>query len=717
MDLLNNLNEAQYKAVVTNNRYVRIIAGAGSGKTRVLITRIAYLIRHLGVFPGSILAITFTNKAANEMKDRIYKMLNDEGSGVWISTIHSLCVRILREDITAINYPRNFTVLDSDDQKSILKEAYKELGVDRQKISFNSMLDYIGGCKGSDVSVQRALEIANKYSAEYEKAKVYEYYVNRQKALYALDFDDLLLVTVKIFKSNPNILDKWMRRYSHIHVDEFQDIDPVQYELISLLAGVKNEVYVVGDPDQTIYTWRGADVNIIMDFEKQFAGADTIILNQNYRSSKNILSGANSLIKYNAHRVEKDLFSSKEDGELITHFSASSDEYEALWIAKKINEIKEKGQSYRDCAILYRSNYLSRAIEKGLLDARIPYRIYGGVRFYDRAEIKDALSYLRMIVKADDLAFMRVINNPRRGLGNKTIDTISDRAKQLNTSMYEVIKSESLFSSRAQSTLNRFVNMIEGFKAKVESTPIYTLLEMVLDETGYRAMLEENKETERLENLKELIKDVQSFQVNYPEYSLDDYLQVVSLYGDKEEIQNGDFVQLMTIHAAKGLEFDTVFVIGMSDGIFPSDRSMQEGSKGLEEERRLAYVAYTRAEKKLYLTEASGFSFVLSRARVKSRFIGEIDEAFIEHIGANFEYAKPKEFTITEDTYMERIPFENRVNQNLNKKDIKKGDLITHTMYGDGVVLKIEDGTGEIAFGFPHGIKKMMVNHPSITKK
>ncbi len=483
------------------------------------------------------------------------------------------------------------------------------------------------------------------------------------------------------------------------------------------MAGTENSICVVGDPDQTIYTWRGADVNIIMNFEKDYQPCRTIILNENYRSTENILNGANSLIKCNKNRIDKDLYTNRKDPEKISHYISAGEEYEASWIANKISEGHRTGKRYRDFAILYRSNYLSRAIEKGLLDEHIPYIIYGGVKFYERAEIKDALCYLRMISGNDDLALQRVINKPKRGLGNKTMDTIFERAREKNCSMYEVIRDEELFSGKAQATISSFVTMIERWKNMVSQKAVFELLEMVIDESGYRRMLEDDKETERLENLKELINDVQSFTINYPESTLDEYLQLVSLYGDRDESLDGDYVQLMTVHAAKGLEFDTVFVCGLSDGIFPNERAMAEGNRGVEEERRLAYVAFTRARNKLYLTESSGFSYILSKARVRSRFIDEVEEDYVEHLGATFDYGKPKDFVVTENS-----PINNPVPQILPKSTEpatrwKKGEQVTHGKFGDGIVLKYEGGFLEIAFPYPHGVKKIMATHPSIKKK
>ncbi len=710
------LNDNQKQAVLTDSRYVRIIAGAGSGKTRVLTMRIATLIQQRQVWPSRILAITFTNKAANEMKERIRQMLPQQGSAVWISTIHSLCVRILREDIGSMGMPRNFTVMDADDQRSLLKEAYKEFGLDKQTYSFASMLDYIANNKCAEITPERAAVLAGDLKGENDKAKVYGYYVHRQNAIYALDFDDLLLVTVRMLRQFPEIQAKWVQRFQYIHVDEFQDIDKIQYDLIRLLANQVNSVYVVGDPDQTIYTWRGADVNIIMNFEKDFQPCETIVLNENYRSTPSILNGANALIHNNRNRVEKDLFTSRPDHGKIVHYSSAGEEYEATWVACKINELHRKGSSFRDCAVLYRSNYLSRALEKAMIEQRIPYVITGGIKFYERAEIKDALCYLRMVCGADDLALTRIINVPRRGLGNKTLDTIVRRAREEQRTMYEVIRDNKVVSGKAQTTLDEFVRMVEKWRAQADQLPISRLLEMILDDSGYRKMLENDQENERLENLKELITDIESYTVNYPDSSLEEYLQLVSLYGDKGEQESHDHVQLMTVHAAKGLEFDTVFVYGMSEGIFPNERAMQESQlKGLEEERRLAYVAFTRARNTLYLTESSGFSYILNRVKVPSRFIREIDAQWIEHIGASFDGGTLRESSLPSALFEQPAPFEERMADKPRSR-WKKGDHVRHAAFGDGVVVEYSEGMLKIAFAFPFGVRRILATHPSLQK-
>ncbi|MEE3487497.1 MAG: UvrD-helicase domain-containing protein [Bulleidia sp.] len=714
------LNEQQKQAVLDDSQYLRIVAGAGSGKTRVLTMRIVHLIQDEGVWPSRILAITFTNKAANEMKQRISAMLGaGEHTGIpWISTIHSLCVRILREDIGNMGYPKDFTIVDADDQKSILREGYKQLELDTQSLPHAAALNYISSCKQAGMTPKRALELAGNFGMDQEKAKVYAFYMERLASLKALDFDDLILWTVRLLDGFADVEEKWQKRFRYIHVDEFQDIDRMQYKLIRHLAGENNNLYVVGDPDQTIYTWRGADVNIIMNFVHDFHGSKTIMLNQNYRSTSNILEAANCVIRNNQNRLKKDLFSTGEAGARVTHFAAGDDLFEASWVAGKIQDLHRKGKNYHDIAILYRSNYLSRSLEKAMLDERIPYIIYGGIRFYERQEVKDALSYLRMCAGADDLAFMRVINRPKRGIGNKTIDTISQKAAQNGISMYEEVKSEKLFSARTQNTIDSFVDMIEEWREKANDgyTGIDQLLTSIIEESGLRKSYEEAEEPERIENMKELVDDAANFMKEYPDSSLDEYLQMVSLYGDRDEGGQADCVQLMTVHAAKGLEFDTVFVTDMNDGIFPNERALNETGRGLEEERRLAYVAFTRAKKKLYITEAAGYSFILQRQRTRSRFINEIDARYIEHAGLGYEKRREPAPGRMQSSSAPSFSFSLKENSMQAQAGLKTGDRVSHAKFGEGLVINCKGGIAEIAFPYPYGVKKIAAGHPSLKK-
>ena len=728
------LNTNQKEAVLSDDQYLRIIAGAGSGKTRVLTMRIVHLIEDEDVRPYKILAITFTNKAANEMKERLSKMLEEGNEPRWISTIHSLCVRILREDISVLGYPKSFTIMDADDQKSVVKEAIKQLNLQDSKLTPGEVVGYISNNKTAQISVEAAKKMAGKFTDDTDKAKIYEYYMNRQKAMFALDFDDLILKTVTLFSQYPSIVEKWQRRFEYVLVDEFQDIDNLQYKLIRFLTGKNTSLYVVGDPDQTIYTWRGANVDIIMHFEKDFPNVKTIMLNENYRSTEAILSVSNSVIQNNQNRLKKELFTSKKNEDKVIHFGAESEEYEDAWIAGEIQRLHNDGKKYSDIAILYRSNYLSRGLEKSMIDLRIPYIIYGGIRFYERMEVKDALCYLRMVVTNDDLALQRILNRPKRGIGGKTMDNIVDEARSNNTTMYEVLKKNEIFSGKAKKTIEEFVSMVERWKQIEQNNemPLDKLLEKIVEESGIKAMCEadEEKKDERLLNLKALQEDLQSFTNNNPDLHLDEYLQNIALYTDRENGQITECVQLMTVHAAKGLEFDTVFVTDLNEGIFPNARSVDDSRHGMEEERRLAYVAFTRAMNHLYVCEAGGFSFIIQGQRRTSRFIKEMNQDYMVEAAGSFNQrgvitaSNPtKTFKNSFADFMsfqdeaDEIPSPIHVEQpKPSKTKFKKDDIVVHPKFGEGVVIKAKREMLDIAFSYPYGIKKIAI-FPGLKKK
>ncbi len=728
------LNTNQKEAVLSDDQYLRIIAGAGSGKTRVLTMRIVHLIEDEDVRPYKILAITFTNKAANEMKERLSKMLEEGNEPRWISTIHSLCVRILREDISVLGYPKNFTIMDADDQKSVVKEAIKQLNLKDSKLTPGEVVGYISNNKTAQIGVEAAKKMAGHFSDDVDKAKIYEYYVNRQKAMFALDFDDLILKTVSLFSQYPSIVEKWQRRFEYVLVDEFQDIDNLQYKLIRYLTGKNTSLYVVGDPDQTIYTWRGANVDIIMHFEKDFPNAKTIMLNENYRSTEAILGVSNSVIQNNQNRLKKELFTSKKNADKVLHFGAESEEYEDAWIAGEILKLHQAGKNYSDIAILYRSNYLSRGLEKAMIDLRIPYIIYGGIRFYERMEVKDALCYLRMVVTNDDLALERVLNRPKRGIGGKTMDNIVEEARRNNTTMYEVLKKNEIFSGKAKKTIEEFVAMVERWKQieQANQMPLDKLLETIIEESGVKAMCEadEEKKDERLLNLKSLQEDLQNFTNNNPDLHLDEYLQNIALYTDRENGQKSECVQLMTVHAAKGLEFDTVFVTDLNEGIFPNARSIEDSRHGMEEERRLAYVAFTRAKNHLYVCEAGGFSFIIQGQRRTSRFIKEMNQDYMEEAAGSFNQrgvitssSATKTFKNSFADFMsfqdeaDEIPSPIHVEQpKPSKTKFKKDDVVIHPKFGEGVIIKAKRDMLDIAFSYPYGIKKIAI-FPGLKKK
>ncbi|WP_281509084.1 ATP-dependent helicase [Faecalibaculum rodentium] len=710
--VIDSLNAPQKEAALTLDKDVRIIAGAGSGKTRVLMARIASLVDN-GILPWRILAITFTNKAAREMKERLQTLLQDAARDVRISTIHSLCVRILREDASAIGYPKNFTILDGDDQKSMLRTIYKELDMDRTTFPPSAVLGKISGWKTAGYSPEEAQD-----QTDGPEAKAYELYERQLEDMKAMDFDDLLLKTRHLLGTNQEVRDKWQNRLDYIHVDEFQDVDPVQYDIIRLLKRPDAFLCVVGDPDQTIYTWRGAAVDIILNFARDFPNTRTVILNENYRSSQTILDAANALIAHNHGRIEKDLFSSIESDRKIETFQAQDESQEPLQVARDITRARKEGLEYRDIAVLYRSNYLSRGIERVLGKLRIPYRIYGGIRFYERQEIKDMLSYLKLITEPDpedpaqkslDLAVMRVINVPRRGIGARTVEKLQKEAADRGLNLLEVLRDPQTVSGAAAKKFAPFVELVDEMKSLRASVPLDELMMRMAFDSGYMAMLKDTREEDREENIEELQADIRQALQENPDLTLEEYLQDLSLFTDRDE-EAGNAVSLMTVHAAKGLEFEQVHIVGLNEGVFPSLRAMEEaGRDGLEEERRLMYVALTRAKKALYLSWNSGYSFQLDRHKTPSRFIQEIPEDYVKQ----------------ESTPLDNYPV-HKSPQGQSRKSrgrapkpttrLRKGDHVEHTVYGAGVVTDVQKDIVSVAFGHPNGVRKLNMHHPSLQK-
>lgn len=706
------LNAPQKEAALTLDKDVRIIAGAGSGKTRVLMARIASLVDN-GILPWRILAITFTNKAAREMKERLQTLLQDAARDVRISTIHSLCVRILREDASAIGYPKNFTILDGDDQKSMLRTIYKELDMDRTTFPPAAVLGKISGWKTAGYSPEEAQD-----QTDGPEAKAYELYERQLEDMKAMDFDDLLLKTRHLLGTNQEVRDKWQNRLDYIHVDEFQDVDPVQYDIIRLLKRPDAFLCVVGDPDQTIYTWRGAAVDIILNFARDFPNTRTVILNENYRSSQTILDAANALIAHNHGRIEKDLFSSIESDRKIETFQAQDESQEPLQVARDITRARKEGLEYRDIAVLYRSNYLSRGIERVLGKLRIPYRIYGGIRFYERQEIKDMLSYLKLITEPDpedpaqkslDLAVMRVINVPRRGIGARTVEKLQKEAADRGLNLLEVLRDPQTVSGAAAKKFAPFVELVDEMKSLRASVPLDELMMRMAFDSGYMAMLKDTREEDREENIEELQADIRQALQENPDLTLEEYLQDLSLFTDRDE-EAGNAVSLMTVHAAKGLEFEQVHIVGLNEGVFPSLRAMEEaGRDGLEEERRLMYVAMTRAKKALYLSWNSGYSFQLDRHKTPSRFIQEIPEDYVK-----------QESTPLDNYPVHKSPQgQSRKSRGRTPKPttrLRKGDHVEHTVYGAGVVTDVQKDIVSVAFGHPNGVRKLNMHHPSLQK-
>lgn len=621
---LDELNEKQREAVVCTDNHIRVIAGPGAGKTKVLTTRIAYLMEHENVYPDRILAITFTNKAANEMKKRVAKLMNQE-IPMNISTIHSLCVKILRKDGHFLGYPVAFQIIDTEDQEKIVKDILNDMGLDKKAFPVKPLLNKILNYKFEHISPEDAIKFAYGNRYELQKIEVYKRYVERLWELKAMDFDDLVLNAQKVLKKFDASREFWSEKFEHILVDEFHDTDDNQYDVIKMLASYHNRLFVIADPDQSIYSFRGADVSLSLDFDKVFPDATTIILNKNYRSSKNILSAASSLIKRNKQRIDKDLQAVNDEGVKVQRIATSTDDEEANIIVENMLKLHdEEGIKYSEMAVLYRSNYLSKSIEKALTANGIVYDLTGGVRFLERKEIKDALAYLRLMTYEDDLSFERVLGTQKRGIGKKSVDNLRDFARKNQTKMYEAVKSGKY---KENTKFVQFIEEIEEFKKLLDIMSWEKALKTILDKTGYWAELAREEEDERMENILSLYDTIASYKKDNPTATLDEYLQQATLQTDKESKKPDETAHLMTVHSAKGLEFDVVFIIGLSDNVFPNGRAMEEG--GLEEERRLFYVAMTRARKYLYLCENMGYSSVTRENKYPSRFLGEVDKEFI----------------------------------------------------------------------------------------
>ncbi len=717
-DKLNKLNKNQLAAVTSTSKYLRIVAGAGSGKTRVLTTRIAYLIEDLGIKADKILAITFTNKAAKEMKDRVGSLLS-VGAHPHISTIHSLCVLILRREIGFFGYNSDFIILDEEDQKAILKKIYKACEITTTDITYANALGHISRQKSAGVEpLELDDNIKIRNDLELIREKIYRLYDQELRKLKCLDFDDLLLFVRRLLKDSEGACLRWSNHWSHILVDEFQDIDAVQYEIIRYLVGENNNLCVVGDPDQTIYTWRGADVNIIMDLEKHFKGLKTIILTENYRSTKMILSAANDVISNNINRVEKELTAIKSSSVKVNYHAANSTEEEANWVFRQILSLRaDKGLSYDKIAILYRAAYLSQNIETVLRFGGVPYRVYSGQSFYKRAEIKNTISYLRMLVTADDIAFKHIVNTPSRKIGEKTIELIEKQAAIRGCTMFETLSDTSFLPTAAALTLNKFYHTVLKLQNSVDDNTPDELVESVISEFGYLDYLKEQRENDRIDNIRQLISGIKDYFLKNPEADLATYLQEVSIFSGDSDEEKGPSVTLMTIHAAKGLEFDAVFVIGLNEGVFPSERSLSEGKDGEEEERRLAYVAFTRAKNYLFLSDSKGFSFVSKSQRTTSRFIQEISDEYLEKSGLvqfnrynrNNDYFPDDEpiVRIKRNTAEREVSEEYKDCKNINWK---KNEKVYHSAFKEGIIIDIKEDDLVIAFEHPHGVKKINKN-------
>ena len=691
---LDYLNDRQKEAVLYGDGPLLILAGAGSGKTSVLTKRVAYLIKERNVSPSNIVAITFTNKAAKEMKERIIKEVGKEGYDIQISTFHSFGLRIIKENYEKLGYEKNFTIIDSDDSLTVVKKILKDMGIDYARFNPKFIKNQISSCKNEMVTPEKYQNLVNDELSDITY-KVYKRYQDTLLRNNSLDFDDLLIKPIELFNKYKEVLENYQELFKYVFIDEYQDTNEAQYILSKMISAKYKNICVVGDDAQSIYSWRGANFKNILNFEKDYKNAKVILLEQNYRSTKTILNAANSVIKNNINKKDKNLWTDNGVGEKIKYVRTNDEKDEASYVTREIRNLVNNGVSLDDIAVLYRTNAQSRTIEEGFLNSNIPYRIVGAFAFYSRKEIKDLLAYLKLIYNTkDDVSLMRIINYPKRKIGAKTIENLSMDAVLNGTSMFDVISSGKELE---------FKKLILEMKEKSEVLSLTETIDMVLDLSGIKSELESEHTLEadiRLENLNEFKSITKTFEEESGIASLEDFLNEVSLVSDVNDQKNDDLpkVTLMTIHAVKGLEYKYVFVIGMEENIFPHINSCEEDG-GIEEERRLCYVAITRAKEKLYLVNAlRRMLYGKTSVNMPSRFINEIDKDLID------------------------APEKKKVNIKFDKKEafnddngLKIGDNVIHDIYGPGVVVNVDKSIATIAFK-GQGIKKLMKNHKSIKK-
>ena len=687
-NILQGLNASQLEAVTSTEGFIRVIAGAGSGKTRALARRFAYLVNEIGILPGNILCVTFTNKSANEMRQRIHNLTGDNDTG-YISTFHSFCVSVLQEDSHALQYPKSFLVLDNSDIDSMLKIIYEERGLTLRNMTFSKARDMIEIRKlikepeyYLDMLNMSLDTLRQKYLTATEPSDIIFYgYLYQEKKCFGLDYNDLIKFTLYIFEQNEAVKIKWQQRLEYIMIDEFQDIDELQYKLMSVLCGYHKNLFIVGDPDQTIYTWRGANVRYLLDFDKIFPSVKTIMMMQNYRSTPQIVSVVNDLIDKNKFRIKKNLMPTIADGRKVICHHADTSEREAMWIAEQIQALHGEGTSYREITVLYRAHYITRIVEEVFLREKIPYAIYSGVQFFNRMEIKDALAYLRLIAYKDDLAFLRVVNVPKRNLGERRIKFLQEYAVKHQCSLYISLETNLDNEIFKGTKAAQFVALIENFAANYAERQISELLAAILNESGYEKMLRTEGSQERLDNLAELKQSVYEYETSCGEEStLEHYLSHVALFTNNDAADNSDKVKLMTVHSAKGLEFPYVFLCAMNEGVFPSKKT--DTIQKMEEERRLAFVAMTRAQKGLYLSEAEGRNFDGS-PRYPSRFLLDIEPALLDYT------QKPQEGLIIE-TKDYLVINERYLTDEENQLSLAVGQRVKHNIFGSGTVVDVD---------------------------
>ena len=687
---LEGLNAAQLEAVTSTEGFIRVIAGAGSGKTRALSHRFAYLVNEIGILPGNILCVTFTNKSANEMRQRIHRLTGDNDTG-YINTFHGFCVSILQEDSNAVQYPKSFLVLDNSDIDAMLGTIYEERGLTLRDMTFGQARDMIEIRKifkepqyYLDMITMSLDTLRNKYLVSEDPADIIFYgYLYQEKKCFGLDYNDLIKFSLYIFSQRPDIRLKWQSRLEYIMIDEFQDIDDLQYELMSVLCGYHKNLFIVGDPDQTIYTWRGANVKYLLDFENHHPGTKTVMMMENYRSTPQILDAANSLIDKNTVRIKKDLIPTLPGGSVPLVHHAKTPAEEAQWIAEKIEDLHTRKEiPYRDITVLYRAHHVTRSVEEEFLKKKIPYTLYSGVQFFGRMEIKDALCYLRMIAYKDDLSFARVVNRPRRNMGERRMAFLREMAQANQSTLYEALVrylDNDIFKG---TKARKFVELIERFSSESEGRPVSEVLSAILDESGYETSLRTEGSQERLDNLAELKQSVYIYESTCgEETTLEDYLRHAALFSNSDaDAGTDDKVRLMTVHTAKGLEFPYVFLCGMNEGIFPSRKTRT--LEGMEEERRLAFVAVTRAQKALYLSEAQGRNFDGS-PRYPSRFILDIDPSLLNFV------PDMDENLIREAKAGIRLS-DRRMHSEKKENLLQKGSRVRHRIFGPGTITGLD---------------------------
>ena len=683
------LNEEQKLAVTATEGFVRVIAGAGSGKTRALTHRFAYLVNEIGVLPSNILCVTFTNKAANEMRNRIRKLTGDNDTG-YISTFHGFCVSVLQEDSNAVQYPKSFLVLDNSDIDSMLQIIYEERGLTLRQMTFSNARDMIEIRKlfkdpeyYEDLICMTLDEIHQKYlNAKKPEDIIFYGYLYQEKKCFGLDYNDLLKFVLYIFQENADIRQKWQERLEYIMIDEFQDIDFIQYELMKVLCDYHKNLFIVGDPDQTIYTWRGADVRYLLDFDKNFPDVQTIMMNKNYRSTPEIIAVSNSLVSKNKARIKKDLEAVRGSGEIPIYYHAKSAEEEAGYIADEIQKLLESGVPASNIVVMYRAHYISRTIEEIFQQRKINYTLFSGMPFFDRMEIKDSLSYLRMIAYKDDLSFLRIVNVPKRNVGERRIKFLKEYVEKNGGSLYEALKLNVEDELFANTKAKDFISLIEKYAQSYSKMQISEIFSSIMNESGYELSLRTEGGQERLDNLAELKQSIYEYETSCgEECTLENYLAHAAMYTNSDLGTVKDAIRLMTIHSAKGLEFPVVFIAGMNENMFPSKKV--DSPAAMEEERRLGFVAYTRAMDKLYLTEAEGtvqgFGF-----RFPSRFIFDVDRKLL-----NYAVELPEH--LIKKSMVEIEASEAKLEKLSKLTGLVIGDKVSHNILGVGQILEIDE--------------------------